>query len=119
MIRPDVIVPPVAVVKNRFVVDAVVEKRLVVVAFVVVERSKNAPPATSSLELRVVVAVAPITTPTEAPPFGYIPTRFVVVPHLLFGVVMISATQVNEPADHCRWLAPVHGDSAPPKKLVA
>ena len=41
------------------------------------------------------------------------------VAHLLFGVVMISATQVNEPADHCRWLAPVHGDSAPPKKLVA
>lgn len=56
-------------VEKRLVLEAVVEKRLVVVALVVVERSKEAPPVTSNKD-GVAVAVAPITKPILIPPFG-------------------------------------------------
>jgi len=49
---------------NKFVVEAVVLNRIVVVAFVVVDRSKNDPPVTSNNEFGVEVADAPITTPS-------------------------------------------------------
>ena len=55
---------------KKLVVEAFVAKKLVVVAEVVVERSKKAPPLTSSLEFSVVVEVSPIMTPMVDPPAG-------------------------------------------------
>lgn len=84
----------------------VVKKRLVVVAEVVVERSKNAPPVTSKREL-VVVAVPPITKPMFVPPFGKRAIRFVEVANfelapLLIGQVVLQTSAskqsvANEP----------------------
>ena len=107
----EVKLPPFPVVKNRLVVEAVVENRLVVVAFVIVAY------AAERLVVEAVVAKKLVEVPEVV-------VDLVMELKMLFPVKVLlserrveeevlSATQEKEPPVHCRWKAPVHEVSAP------
>jgi hypothetical protein len=94
LMRPDVTVPRFEFVLKRLVVLAVVAKKFVVVAFVVVERSAKSPPITSNVVFGVEVAVSPNTS--EVAEFAYTTSPFVDVANLseLAGEVMVLQPNV-------------------------